>query len=167
MKKSQILLVVCVVMAGTILGCLWLILRPHHDPELVRLAKLNHYDVDDYVYSRDVLKKVSAGEPVTMEEWQKVKEFIQGTNSNFRALNAGYLKFANDTEFEDQAIQLSHDLLDDPDPYIRAMALLNLYKLGAPGWQDIIQANLQSDVEPMRNTAARIWYKYQSEQSGR
>lgn len=160
-KRRNIFILVVAVICGTVLGVVWLATRPRYDDLTVKIAKQNGWDLEDYARTREFSRKKSRHLPFTMEDWKDVERFVASGPTSFRGRNALMLTAAKDTEFEEEAIAISRELLKDPRDGLRAMGMTNLHALDAPGWIDVVKDNLDDEAEIVRRQAQFIWYKHQ------
>lgn len=156
LMKKTLLTIAIAIGVGALVGMVWIIFRPRPDPQLVKIAKKHDIDLEDLTFHTKVLRKVSRGEKVSSEEWEMIGKFIREGNHAFRAGNAGLLSYAKGSSYESEAIDLSNNLLEDPDPSIAAIAMINLYRLDAPNWKQVVEDNLDSEHLSLRNTAGLI-----------
>ena len=92
--------------------------------------------------------------PFTEEEWTKIKQLCQDADPGQKIVGLYLLGFAYyDPQRRSEASQIARELLNDPDPNVRASAILALQDLDAREAASEIQQLLNDPDEHVREDA--------------
>jgi cytochrome c-type biogenesis protein CcmH/NrfG len=95
--------------------------------------------------------------PFTEEEWAKVKQLCEDTDPEHRIAGLYLLGFAYyDQQHRSEAVQIAKLLLDDPEPDVRASAILTLQDLDARDAAPDIQQLLNDPDEHVQEDARSV-----------
>ena len=135
---------------------LYKVVKPERT-EYERIARANNWDVDRYVFLRNVTDKISFKRELTADEWAALKSIlVSAPELDLRVRAMPLLGKMSETPYRMEAIQLAKDGLSDRDEHVVALALLNLQQLNAPGWQDRAKKLLTHSSSTVRKRAAAL-----------